>query len=475
VVSRVGGEDGVSLEVMHWIRIYQQQGFDVHIFTGERTPSRELTQLEQLGVTVQEMPLANPNPKDEENIEEFARLHVPGKQDPAVIEERILPRANKIEESLERWTDKLGIDFLHAENFTLPFYHLAMGVAVARAVDECGIPTVSRGHDFPDDRDDIYHWDQTLPETRELVNRTYMRSPSVGSISINTKDRKYFAARGIRDVMVVPNTINVHDPRITKKLSEARKSELKKALLGRDDPHTYIALAPVRPVSRKRLDVGLQFLKLTLEKLREHDPDARIAMVITHDEVDGKPNELAALERAAEEIGIELVYGHRQLKKHNESQWDDRKWFETWDQYHVGDFACYFSDYEGWGNALLETLACRVPTYVNEYRVFKEDIADKVDVPSVTVDSSFDFRDFLAGGMAAFDGRGELNAQLAAAADDAVAMLVAKGGPGAPPTGSWAERAERNYRSVCDHYSYEVVGEMLTERMYAALSAQVRS
>ena len=475
-VSRIGGEDGVSLEVMHWMRIYQRRGFDVHVFTGERTASRELVELEELGVTVHQMPLANPNPRDEENIEEFTKLHVPGEQDASIIEDRVLPKAARIQESLERWIRARGIDLLHAENFTLPFYHLAMGVAVADTVQATGIPTVSRGHDFPDDRDDIYHWDRTLPETRALVNRTYMRSPSVGSISINTKDTEYFAARGIGDVMVVPNTINTRDPRITKKLSEARRAELKRVLLGRDDPHTFIALAPVRPVSRKRLDVGLQFLKITLSKLRAHDPEARIAMVITHDEVDGKPAELAALERAAaEEPAIELVYGHRRIREHNEGIGDDRRWFETWDQYHVGDLACYFSDYEGWGNALLETLACRVPTYVNEYQVFKDDIADKVDVPAVDIGPDFDFRDFLATGMAAFASRERLNAQLAAAADDAVAMLRAKGAPSAPLAGLWAARADHNYQAVREHYSYEVVGRMLLERMYEAFSATVAS
>jgi len=109
------------------------------------------------------------------------------------------------------------------------------------------------------------------------------------------------------------------------------------------------------------------------------------------------------------------------------------------------------------------------------YQVFKDDIADKVDVPSVHVDSAFEFKHFLADGMATFDSRDELNGQLGVAAEDAVAMLVAKGKPGAPPTGEWAERAENNHQAVCDHYSYEVIGQKLSERMYSAFSATVKN
>jgi hypothetical protein len=51
-----------------------------------------------------------------------------------------------------------------------------------------------------------------------------------------------------------------------------------------------------------------------------------------------------------------------------------RKLYSLWDTYPHADLVAYPSLYEGFGNALIETIYFRKPAFVNRYSVYADDI-----------------------------------------------------------------------------------------------------
>jgi glycosyltransferase involved in cell wall biosynthesis len=427
VVSRIGGEDGVSLEAMHWMRILAAAGHPIHVITGQRSASQELAELERAGIEVHVIPAADPDPSKPENAEEFEALFDRGE-----VRAGFSEKVETIRRSIDSLIDAHRIDALMMENFTLPWHHLAMGVAVGSIAEARGLPVVSRGHDFPHDRP-AYRWTEADPAVKKLVERVY--SKNAVHVAINTRDvERYFGAMGIDDVTVVPNTIDTSDPRISKEIDRAR---LRRALLGPDHENDFVLVCPVRPVARKRLDVAIDFVR----RLREQRPDLPLTVLVTHDTVDASPAELSRLKEAAEQAGVNLVFGHPRLPAG----------FDTWDQYRIADVALYFSDFEGFGNALLEMLAFELPVVINEYEIFQRDIAP----------AGFEL-------MQVRIGDGDLGAQLDREAREVAAILdrKAKG-----ETDEDRARAGRNRERLEERYSYPVVARSLNALLKKAISA----
>lgn len=71
------------------------------------------------------------------------------------------------------------------------------------------------------------------------------------------------------------------------------------------------------------------------------------------DTVDAPAEELDALNKLSASFGMPLVYGAQTIE-HVNSALPEAERFSFWDLYRVSDFALYPSDFEGFGNALLE-------------------------------------------------------------------------------------------------------------------------
>jgi mannosylglucosylglycerate synthase len=434
VVSRIGGEDGVSLEAMHWMRILSAAGHPIHVITGQRSKSNELEALERSGIRVHVIPEADPDPSKAENQREFEDLFSKSE-----ISAAFTAKTDRIRDAIVGLIDREGIEALMLENFTLPWHHLAMGGAAASIANERRLPVVSRGHDFPHDRP-AYHWNGADPEIRSLVERVYLKLPSVSHVAINTRDvERYFGAMGIGEVTVVPNTIDTNDPRIHTELEDPKA--LKRALLGEAHADDFVLVCPVRPVGRKRLDVAIDFVR----RLQQQRPDLKVSMLVTHDTVDAPKEELGRLEAQAKDAGVNLVFGHPKLPPGR----------DTWDQYKIADVALYFSDFEGFGNALLEMIAFGLPVVINEYEIFQRDIAPVgFELMQVKIDGP------------------DLGADLDRQAKATAAILDRKAASHAEED---RDRAERNLAKLEERYAYPVVARALTELLANAIKPRPSS
>jgi glycosyltransferase involved in cell wall biosynthesis len=63
------------------------------------------------------------------------------------------------------------------------------------------------------------------------------------------------------------------------------------------------------------------------------------------------------------------------------------KIYSLWDAYLYADFVTYPTLYEGFGNALLETVYFRKPMLVNRYSVYRDDI-ETVGLKTVSIDGN---------------------------------------------------------------------------------------
>ena len=81
------------------------------------------------------------------------------------------------------------------------------------------------------------------------------------------------------------------------------------------------------------------------------------------------------MQQQAKAQQVDLRYVAEIVDEKRGRQADGRKIYSLWDTYPHADFVTYPSLYEGFGNALLETIYFRLPALVNRYTVYVEDIA----------------------------------------------------------------------------------------------------
>jgi glycosyltransferase involved in cell wall biosynthesis len=191
-----------------------------------------------------------------------------------------------------------------------------------------------------------------------------------------------------------------------------------------------------------------------LRRTRVSHPELDVSLVVSHDPVDADPSEIERLESEAVRVGVPLVFAHAALTSLDPPA-------DIFELYRASDVALYPSDFEGFGNALLEVLAFGLPTIVNEYEVYREDIGPiGFEVETVQIPETFRFSDFLSEGLAAFSRHDVLG--LDRAADRVVEVLAARDGPGAALSHEEQARSERNRERLRENYAYGVVEAKLS-------------
>ena len=128
----------------------------------------------------------------------------------------------------------------------------------------------------------------------------------------------------------------------------------------------WLILQPTRVIPRKGIELAIELLA----RLN----DSRAKLVITHQAGDEGLDYLHHLQQIAEEKDVDLRYVADQVDDARRMISDGRKIYSLWDTYPHADLVAYPSLYEGFGNALIETIYFRKPAFVNRYSVYAEDI-----------------------------------------------------------------------------------------------------
>ncbi len=355
ISTRLCGTDGVSLETRKWASLFEQVHCPSYYCAGELDSDLR-------GMQIPEMHFMH------EDIL-WIHDHAFGSDTPASeLYDQIEHYARSLEAELDHFITAFQIDLLVVENALAIPMNIPLGVAISRFLKRTGFPAIGHHHDF--------YWERE----RFLTNcvQDYLDEhfppdlPNIKHVVISTPAQQSLIERRGIDSVIIPNIFDFSQatPGINTFNHDLREQ------LGLSPEHLII-LQPTRVVRRKGIELSAELVR------RLMDPEIRAmlwhkkpVLLITHHAGDEGIDYLTELHEVALRSGVELIYAATRFHTRPTVRGFD-KIYSLWDAYIHSDFASYPSRYEGFGNALLESIYFRLPILVNRYNVYVTDIAPK--------------------------------------------------------------------------------------------------
>ena len=344
--ARLGDVDGVSFETLKWQSVLEQMGHEVARCAGAlgrvRGPDDAL---------IPEMHLAYPPA-----VEVTAAAFDPFGR-PEVVRETIDRLSGELQTSIARWLEAAQIELLIVQNAWAIPMQLPLGVALARVVNETGIPAIGHHHD--------YWWERQrfarcmVPEVLDEAFPPAL--PSIKHVSINSLAAAELRRRRGLESTVVPNVFNFDQPIPETSASEARRLRYELGLTDRG----LLVVQPTRVVPRKGIELAVEIVA------RLKHPNS--VLLITSPAGDEGHAYLESILDLAAQRGVEVLYQPNCFYA-GESARPDSVAHSLADGYLAADVVTYPSLYEGFGNALLEAIYFRKLLVVNRYSVYEADI-----------------------------------------------------------------------------------------------------
>ena len=113
--------------------------------------------------------------------------------------------------------------------------------------------------------------------------------------------------------------------------------------------------------------------------------DLPIKLIITHHAEYNSLEYLDQLKAQADSLKVDLHYVPELFQPQRQNIKGKHKIYSLWDAYVYADFVTYPSLYEGFGNALIETMFFHKPFLVNRYAIYIEDI-EPTGLQAVSID-----------------------------------------------------------------------------------------
>ena len=369
---KVGGTDGVSLEMDKWKLVLEEMGHTVHYCAGDLGTVA--------GTLIEEI---FHHREDAHRLYFNTFVQLKDYPDESAYRIDLYSKADSIELKLRAFVEEYKIDFLIPENVWSVAAHPSVAIAVTNVMRDLHIPTLAHNHDFYWERRDGVAL--TCATAIEYAQK-YLppRDPLARHVTINSLGQQQLRERMGIEASVVPNIFDFDEA--PWQVDTYNRDFRTRIGLREND---VMILQATRVVSRKGIELAVDFVRALdtprhrtefkahgLYDGRSFDDDSRIVLVLagyTQDDVTGYT---AHLKQKIAASGIDALYiedvvgGRRQTR-------DGEKIYSLWDTYVFADFITYPSLWEGWGNQLLEALRAKLPIMLFEYPVYKTDIKDK--------------------------------------------------------------------------------------------------
>ena len=359
IIGRIGGVDGVALEAEKWIVVLKKMGHEVFILSGQ---FQEWEIDPEHDTLVVEMSFFSPESfwsqrkaffRPDTNIDE--------------LNEHLELYSAIISDKIIAWTREKNLDLLISENASALPSHLEMGKGIFMAVEKLGIPTITHDHDFAWERGDRYF--SPHDDINKLVGKYFpLQLPNSFHAVINLNAQKTLKNKFNRDSIVVPNVMDFD-------LEFGRLSDKNKFLprdLGLDETDKLL-FQITRIVERKGIEIAIDLIHRLNEK--------HVKLIITGDYKDDEGsiyyNELVNQIHELKLMKKVIFASHIIHNKGLIGNGSERN-YSLSDAYAHATATTYFSTYEGFGNAFVESVLARVPVFVNNYEpVYWPDIGSK--------------------------------------------------------------------------------------------------
>ena len=358
IIGRIGGVDGVALETEKWIEVFGRMGHKVFIISGQFQdwkidPKRD--------TFVKQMSFFDPSCVwDQENA-----FFEPD-EDPTELLYHIDNYSNIIEARIMDWIERNKIDILLSENASALPAHLSMGLAIKKVVTRTGIRTITHDHDFAWERAERYV--SPYKGLNDFIAETFpLREPNVVNAVINTNAKEDLLKKFGKDAVVVPNVMDFDKAfGIRSATNGGLRNELEL------DKKDILLFQITRIVRRKGIETAIQLI----DKLQ----DPRVKLIITGSHADDEGsiyfNELNTLIRQLK-LEDQVIFAAHVIN-HKGQLGGMGNTYSLSDAYANANSCTYFSTYEGFGNAFVESVLAKKPIFVNNYRpVYMPDIGSK--------------------------------------------------------------------------------------------------
>lgn len=342
ISTRIAGNDGVSLEAVHWRTILTRMEHKVTFVAGE---------LDRAGILIPELHFSN------KSVVELHDKVVYGKNHFKKVEAEVFEMAGKIEGKLREAFNGHRPDMLIIANcLSLPM-HFPLAVALTRIIEEYKIPTIARHHDFWWERKRFMK-STCFPFFKRWFPPT---SPYIKHVTINSITQKELKDKMGIDSTIIPDSFDFIGTKNTKdKFNSTFRTDFG---IGNDD---ILFLQATRIVPRKRIELSIELVK----KLN----NPKIVLVIAGKTGDEGDMYFKKLRLLAEKEKIRIIYAGKYIDVNRKINSDRRKIYTLWDAFVNSDFVTYPSQVEGFGNQYIEAVYFKKPVIITPYPVYKSDI-----------------------------------------------------------------------------------------------------
>lgn len=365
IAGKLGDVDGVSLEVEKWIRVLEEFGHQVYTIAGRY--AEPLSCVPPARRFVEEV-LKFDSPLQRECEQEvFPHLnktapHINGKRRKRIVEElekNGVDLANRLFDII--YSNE--IDVIIAENTNAMPMTLLGGMAVYQLALRRRVATIFHHHDFWWERSRFSH-NRIEPLLGKIMPPS---DPGLEHVVLSS-----YAAHILRSLKhveprVIPNCEDFDNaPVIDDYNADFRKD------FGFSDKDILI-VQPTRIVPRKRIEDSLRLCS-ALER-RHRDLPGRLQFIVSLYQGDeSNMDYIGYIKALAGELDIPLHLISDRVASRRGVDAAGRKIYTNRDVLLHADMVTYLPVWEGFGNALLESVAARVPVVTTTYLVYKTDI-----------------------------------------------------------------------------------------------------
>lgn len=359
---RVGKTDGVSLEIGAWKKILQSQGAEVALCSGPVSIGADyvINNLEQQ---------LNPNIYKIDN-EAFGGLkEFKSKKE---LKEAVLREQSVLEKEFAKVIEDYNPTNIIISNIFAVGEGIHAAGALTKVLDRYRIPTTLVNHDF--------YWENNRhmnPSTKFIeeqlnryfpIEREYVKNYCINRIG----QQSLLEKKGIKSDIIY-DTFNYRQ-KCWKKRSSITKYLLEKGVV----ENALVVLQATRVVRRKNIEIAIDFVKELSTRKKELNGilyDGRIfdfnkdpILFVISGYVEKRDEKyLDNLLAYGKQCNVPIIYLGNDMHKR----------YELFDIYPYADIITYPSEYEGFGNQLLEAVFAKKQVVLFEYPVYKTDIRDK--------------------------------------------------------------------------------------------------
>ncbi|MBN2536054.1 MAG: glycosyltransferase family 4 protein [Spirochaetales bacterium] len=365
ICGKLGGVDGVSLEVDKWIHILLSLGHTVYTIAG--TYTAELSYLP--GKNQLLLPEIAFNHPDQLRYEKIVFPYLSNnheklslRQEENIMSE-LMKKGHHIASKIYEIIQKNDIDVIIAENTNAMPMTLTGGTAVHELVKEKRMATIFHHHDF--------WWERSRFSNNHIepLLDDIMPPYDLGVEHVVLTSYAEHILRSIKRVqpIIIPNCENFDNP---VKIDEYNSTFREDFGFTKKD---ILVIQPTRIVRRKRIEDSIRLLGLFIKKYPQYKK--RIQYIISLYQGD-EPDDhyINEINDLASKQGIPVHHIADRVSSQRGVDADGKKLYTNRDVIVNADLVTYLPIWEGFGNALLEAIAARVPVITTTYLVYKTDI-----------------------------------------------------------------------------------------------------